>query len=111
LYLDRCRVPAKNRLGSMGAGPEVASAAEKRFRLAVAAIALGIATAAFDEGRKFAVGRQQFGAPIALKQAIGNYFADSAAELATTRHSVLFAAWHADHADARDDDHQASGIA
>jgi acyl-CoA dehydrogenase len=49
-------------------------------------------------GKKFAVERKQFGAPIATKQAIGNYFADSAADIEALRWLVMRAAWLADQA-------------
>jgi alkylation response protein AidB-like acyl-CoA dehydrogenase len=96
VYLDACRVPVANRLGEEGQGLEIARAAENRFRLALAAAALGISQAGFDEGRKFAISRQQFGVSIALKQAIGNYFADSLAEIEMLRHAVRYATWAVD---------------
>ena len=96
LYFDAVRVPAADRLGDDGQGLPIALRAANRLRLALAAAALGCAEGALELGKRFAVDRKQFGAPIATKQAIGNYFADSAAEIEALRWLVLRAAWLAD---------------
>jgi alkylation response protein AidB-like acyl-CoA dehydrogenase len=52
-----------------------------------------LAQAALDAGRSFAVERKQFGVPIATKQAIGDYFAETVVEIESLRHTVEYAAW------------------
>ncbi|HLF29369.1 MAG TPA: acyl-CoA dehydrogenase family protein [Anaerolineae bacterium] len=95
-YFDGARVPEADRLGEEGQGLSIGLHAVNRMRLALGAAALGCAEGALELGKKFAVERKQFGAPIATKQAIGNYFADSAAEIEALRWLVLHAAWLAD---------------
>jgi len=66
------------------------------MRLTLGAAALGAAEGALALGKKFAVERKQFGVPIATKQALGNTFADSAADIQGLRWLVMHAAWLAD---------------
>ncbi|HDN79801.1 MAG TPA: acyl-CoA dehydrogenase [Chloroflexi bacterium] len=97
IYLDGCRVPAENLLGGKeGEGFKVAMKALDFARLSVAAICLGLAEAALKEGAKFATEREQFGGPIAQKQAIQNYVADAAIKIEALRHMVEYVAWLAD---------------
>lgn len=96
LYFDECRVPAENLLGEEGKGLEIALKALDFARLSLSAICLGGAQAALDAGVKFAIEREQFGGPIALKQAIQNFIADTAAEIEAVRYLVYHTAWLAD---------------
>jgi alkylation response protein AidB-like acyl-CoA dehydrogenase len=66
------------------------------FRLAMAAAGLGLGLAAVEAGVKFAAERIQFGGPIANKQAIQNYIADSSAQVEALRYLVYHAAWEAE---------------
>lgn len=93
IHLENCRVPATQRLGAEGEGWAIASGALDRMRLALAAAALGLAQAALDLGRRYAVERSQFGVPIATKQAIANYFADTVTEIEALRSLVYRGAW------------------
>jgi len=93
LYLDRVRVPPGNCLGGEGAGVAIARHSLDHFRLAVGAAALGVAQGALEAGRGFAVERKQFGVPIAAKQAIGDYLAETAIEIDALRHLIEYAAW------------------
>ncbi len=96
VYLEDCRIPAAQRLGAEGEGWAIASGALDRMRLALAAAALGLAQAALDLGRRYAAERSQFGVPIATKQAIANYFADTVTEIEALRSLVYRGAWHYD---------------
>ena len=96
VYFDGVRVPASDRLGEEGHGLSIGLHAVNRMRLALGAAALGCAEGALELGRKFAVERKQFGVPIAAKQAIGNTFADSAADIEGLRWLVMRAAWMSD---------------
>jgi alkylation response protein AidB-like acyl-CoA dehydrogenase len=96
IYLRNCHIPATNRLGEEGNGSTIVEQARQRFSLSLAAIALGSAEAALQDGLSFAAERKQFGVPIATKQAIGNFMAESYVEIETLRHLLLNAAWKMD---------------
>ncbi len=96
LYFDDCRVPAENLLGREGEGFKIAMKALDFARLSLSAICLGGAEAALEAGVRFAVEHEQFGGPIALKQAIQNFIADTAAEIEALRYLVYHTAWLAD---------------
>jgi len=96
VYLDGVHVPEANRLGGEGDGWKIASNSLEYVQLALGAAGLGIAQAAFDAGRAFAVERKQFGVPIATKQAIGDYFAETVIEIESLRHVIHYAAWLAE---------------
>ena len=57
---------------------------------------LGGAEAALEAGVQFAIEHEEFGGPIALKQAIQNFIADTAAEIESLRCLVYHTAWLAD---------------
>jgi len=61
-------------------------------RIQVAARALGVGQAAFDDAFRYAQERHTFGRPIWQHQSIGNYLADMATTLTAARHLVLHAA-------------------
>jgi alkylation response protein AidB-like acyl-CoA dehydrogenase len=68
-------------LGELGHGQEKALAILERGRIGVAAFANGVARAAFDAARKYALQRKQFGKAIAEFEAVQWMLADSAVEL------------------------------
>jgi len=96
VYFDDVRVAESDRLGEDGRGLSIGLHAVNHWRMALAAAALGCAEGALALGKAFAVERKQFGVSIATKQALGNYFADSAAEIEALRWLVMRAAWLAD---------------
>ena len=93
LYMTDCRVPVANLLGEEGQGFKIALQALDVARLSLSAIALGACQRALDEGIAFSIEHIQFGGPIALKQAIQNFVADSAAEIEGLRWLVYHTAW------------------
>ncbi len=93
VFFEECRVPAENRLGPEGEGFKVAMHALDSGRIGVGAQALGIAVAAFEEARRYAKERQQFGYPLVHFQAIQNKLADMATRLEAARLLVNHAAW------------------
>jgi len=93
VYLDDVHVPEANRLGGEGDGWKIARNCLDHMRVALGAAALGLAQSALDAGRSFAVERKQFGVPIATKQAIGDYFAETVVEIESLRHTIEYAAW------------------
>jgi acyl-CoA dehydrogenase len=85
LILDEVRVPAANRLGEEGSGFKLAMTTLDRSRPMVAAIALGIARAAYEYALTYAKERVQFGKPIAANQAIQFMLADMATKVQAAR--------------------------
>ncbi|MFF6804140.1 acyl-CoA dehydrogenase family protein [Streptomyces sp. NPDC012616] len=65
-------------------------------RLQVAARALGVGRAAFEDSLAYAQERESFGKPIWKHQSIGNYLADMATSLTAARQLTLYAAREAD---------------
>jgi alkylation response protein AidB-like acyl-CoA dehydrogenase len=96
LYLQECRVPAENLLGADGEGYKIALEALDFGRVGISAAAVGLARRAVDLGVKYAGERVQFGKPIGAKQAIQDYLADCATEVAAAEGLVRHAAWLAE---------------
>jgi acyl-CoA dehydrogenase len=67
-----------------------------RSRVALGALAVGVARAAFDYAREYAKERKAFGVAIAQKQAIAFMLAEMAIEIDATRLLVWEAAWKLD---------------
>ena len=85
LFLEECRVPEANLLGRPGEGIKIGLATLDVGRIGVAAQALGIAQAAFEEAVRYSKERQQFKKPISSFQTIQNYLADMATEVDAAR--------------------------
>jgi alkylation response protein AidB-like acyl-CoA dehydrogenase len=106
----RCLVGGKERLDARLAkvregGSSRGQAAMKTFeatRPAVAAMAVGVARAAFEYARDYAVGRVQFGRPIGQTEGIAFMLADMAAAVDAARLLTWRAAWMARHRKAFD---------
>jgi alkylation response protein AidB-like acyl-CoA dehydrogenase len=94
LELKGCRVGAEARLG--GEGGADFRRAMSQSRVAMAAMGVGVAHAAFDYARDYAKERKAFGVPIATKQAVAFMLADMAIEIDAARLLVWEAAWHLD---------------
>jgi acyl-CoA dehydrogenase len=78
-------VPAENLLGEENKGFKLAMMTLDRTRPGVAAMATGIARAAFEFATDYARERVQFGVPIAMHQAIQFMIADMATEIEASR--------------------------
>jgi len=96
IYLESCRVPLTNRLGQPGEGWTVAQRAQDRLAISLAAAGLGVAADSVNIAAQFASERVQFGVPVAQKQAIQNYIAESFIEVEALRYLVYHAAWLVD---------------
>jgi alkylation response protein AidB-like acyl-CoA dehydrogenase len=94
LTLAGVRVPAGAKLGGE-AGCDV-RAIVNRGRVGLAAMAVGVARAAFEVSRDYAKQRQTFGAPIGTRQAIAFKLADMAIEIDGARLLAWEAAWKLD---------------
>jgi alkylation response protein AidB-like acyl-CoA dehydrogenase len=97
LHFDDCRVPADALLGGeVGQGFGQMMAGLEVGRIQVAARAIGVARAAFDDALAYAQDRQAFGRPIWEHQSISNYLADMATQIAAARQLNLYAAGRLD---------------
>jgi len=93
ITLEDCRVSASRRLGAEGRGFHIAMRSLDSGRIAVAAQAVGTASAALAASARYAQERKQFGRSIASFQAIQWKLADMATELEAAWHLTLRAAW------------------
>src|ERR671935_946292 len=93
LVLDGVRVGPERLLGEEGKGFAVAMATLDAGRIGIAAQAVGIAQAAFDVARGYALERRQFGKRLADFQAIQWKLADMSLEIDAARLLVYRAAW------------------
>lgn len=96
VYLDGVRLSADALLGREGEGFKVAMTTLDGGRIGIAAQAVGIAQAAFEQARRYATERTAFGRPISGFQAIQFMLADMAVQLDAARLLVLSAAWRKD---------------
>jgi acyl-CoA dehydrogenase len=79
------RIPAENMLGEENHGFKLAMMTLDRTRPGVAAMAVGIARAAFEFATEYSKERVQFGVPIAMHQAIQFMIADMATKVEAAR--------------------------
>lgn len=92
IVLDQCAVPEENLLGGRGEGLKIALSNLEGGRIGIAAQAVGIAQAAFDAARRYAMERVQFGKAIKEHQSVANMLADMATRLNAARLLVHHAA-------------------
>ncbi|MCZ7421714.1 MULTISPECIES: acyl-CoA dehydrogenase family protein [unclassified Micromonospora] len=85
LTFDDCRVPAENLLGERGRGFAQFLRILDEGRIAIAALAVGLAQGCVDESIKYAKERHAFGQPIGNYQAIQFKIADMEAKAYTAR--------------------------
>jgi alkylation response protein AidB-like acyl-CoA dehydrogenase len=93
LVLEGARVGRDRLLHEEGKGFAIAMATLDGGRIGIAAQAVGIAQAAYDAAREYALERRQFGRRIAEFQAIQWKLADMATEIDAARLLVYRAAW------------------
>ncbi|MDA3128567.1 acyl-CoA dehydrogenase [Aliibacillus thermotolerans] len=93
LILEDVRVPKENILGDPKKGFSQFLYTLDGGRISIAALAVGIAQAAFNKALAYAKERKQFGQPISSFQAIQFKLADMAMEIELARNMVLKAAW------------------
>src|SRR3954447_7666904 len=89
ITFNDCEVPADHLLGEENKGFKLAMMTLDRTRPGVAAMAVGIARAAFEFATDYSKERVQFGVPIAMHQAIQFMIAD----MATKVHLLRLATW------------------
>ena len=90
ITFNETEIPAENLIGEENKGFKLAMMTLDRTRPGVAAMATGIARAAFEFATDYSKERVQFGVPIAMHQAIQFMIAD----MATKVHLSRLATWH-----------------
>jgi alkylation response protein AidB-like acyl-CoA dehydrogenase len=99
LHLRGARIPAENRLTAEGRGLSAAFHILTGGRIGIAAQAVGLAQAAFDEARDYAREREQFGRPLSEIQTIRHKLADMGTDVSAARLLVREAATRDDAGD------------
>lgn len=90
------KLPKNYLLGNIGEGTKCLKEILAEIRIMTAALAIGVATAAYEEALEYAKTRTQFGKPIGKFQAIQMKFADMAVQLEMAKHYLLYAAYLSD---------------
>jgi alkylation response protein AidB-like acyl-CoA dehydrogenase len=93
LTFDDCRVPEANLLGARGRGFKQFLAILDDGRIAISALAVGLAQACLDESLRYANERHTFGAPIGSRQAVAFSLSDVAVAVEAARLLTYKAAW------------------
>jgi acyl-CoA dehydrogenase len=94
--LTDVKVPVANRLGEEGDGFKIAMQTLDLTRPGTAAGAVGVAQAALDYAKAYALERVTFDVPIAMHQGVNFMLADMATEIEASRLLVWQAAWMLD---------------
>lgn len=89
-------VPATALLGEEGAGAKYLREILAEIRVVTAALALGVGRAAYEEARRYASERRQFGKTIDRFQAVQEHLAEMATDLEAARQLTRWAAWRSD---------------
>jgi butyryl-CoA dehydrogenase len=92
LFFEDCRIPIENLLGKENEGFKQFLVTLDAGRVAIAAMAVGLAQGAFERAVAYAQERVQFGQPIARFQAVQWMIADMATEIEAARLMVHRAA-------------------
>jgi acyl-CoA dehydrogenase len=93
VLFEDVRVPGPHRIGNEGEGFKIAMMTLDYARPTVAAMAVGVARAAFELAMQYSKERVQFGVPIAMNQAIHFMLADMAMEIEGARLLTYKGAW------------------
>ena len=104
LEFDDCRVPARNMLGELHKGFEVANDWLGATRLQVASTCLGRADRAFRHAVEFSAEREQFGQKIGKFQGVSFKLADMAMEMKAAELLTWEAGWKYDQGTCTDTD-------
>ncbi|MGE0072631.1 MAG: acyl-CoA dehydrogenase family protein [Thiomonas sp.] len=91
IRFDACRVPVENRIGAEGEGYKIALSGLEGGRIGIAAQAVGMARAAFEQSLRYAHERSAFGKALFDHQAVQFRLSDMAAQIEAARQLL----WHA----------------
>lgn len=89
---DQVKLPKNYLLGNLGDGTKYLREVLAEIRIMTAALAVGVATAAFEDALQYSKEREQFGRPICKFQAVKMSFAEMAVQLETAKQYTLYAA-------------------
>lgn len=89
-------LPKKYLLGNIGEGTKCLKEILAEIRIMTAALAIGVAEAAYNDALEYAKTRVQFGKPIGKFQAVQLKFADMAVQLEMAKKYLLYAAYLSD---------------
>ena len=93
LSFDGCRVPAGNLLGEQGSGFKQFLKTLDDGRIAISALAVGLAQACLEASTSYAKTRMAFGRPIGVNQGVSFQVADLAVMVEAARTLTYKAAW------------------
>lgn len=99
ISFENCRAPLGNLLGAEGNGFKLAQARLGPGRIQHCMRWIGAAQRSFELMCRYALKRESFGEPLAQKQTVQTWIADSAAEINAARLMTLHAAWKMDRGD------------
>ena len=93
IVFDDVMVPMENRLGDEGMGFKITMDTLDAGRVGIAAQAIGIARAAFEEAKDYVKERHQFGQPVSNFQGVRFMLADMATQIEAAESLMLQAAY------------------
>jgi len=93
LVFDDCRVPEANLLGQRGTGFKQFLAILDDGRIAISALAVGLAQACLEQSNAYAKQRMSFGKPIGARQGVAFAISDLAVAVEAARLLTYKAAW------------------
>jgi short-chain 2-methylacyl-CoA dehydrogenase len=93
LRFEECRVPVENTLGEQGRGFHQFLATLDNGRIAIAALAVGLAQACLEQSVDYAGEREAFGAPIGVNPGVAFRCAEPAVLVENARLLTYKAAW------------------
>jgi len=93
VHLDNCEIPANNLIGEEGKGLEYAKRILNSGRLTIAAIAVGIAQAAYEKSLLYSRERKAFGGSISQFQLVQEKLADMVTQINAARLLTYYAAY------------------
>ena len=96
VFFDEVELPTNYLLGGIGEGTKGLIEILAEIRIMTAALAVGVATAAYEDAIEYAKTRIQYGKPIGKFQAIRIKAADMAVMLETSKQMLYYAAWLSD---------------
>lgn len=111
LTFDDCRVPEGNLLGQRGKGFAQFLAVLDDGRIAISALAVGLAQGCLDLSLRYANERHTFGAPIGSRQAVAFSLSDLAVSVEAARLLTYKAAWLKDAGRSAKEVKQAAAVA
>lgn len=97
LVFEDMRVPVANRIGEEGEGFSIFMKTLDAGRIAIAALALGLAEGAYERALAYSKERIAFGKPLAKQQAVAFKLADMATRIESSRHLVYHGCRLKDH--------------